>query len=232
MERKTSLENLPDTLSSAMRKMTDLSTEILQPVMKSMTDNIGEAAKSLSKGKLPSFDLSLITAGNKTDCCVPEPTCPPKYLARINRCATAGERIAVPFDIENTCSKEKRYQVGTRPMTDVHGNVASSQPKLDKSIVQISPGNKTRVMLNLDLANYSNGNTYTAEIVIREKEVNQNILFTLTVSEECSAVPVAKPIEENKYFLQWHSWKSHFYCEKPRRLGREIKESERDVVIN
>ena len=230
MERQSNtIQNLPDTLSSAMRKMTDITTELLEPVMRSMTDNIGDAAKSLSKGKLPAFDLSSITANNKSDCCVPQQECPPKYLAQINRCAAAGERIVVSFDIENTCNKEKTYRVGIRPLTDLHGNVALTQPQLTKDVVKIGSGNKARVTFYLDLAQYNNGNTYTAEIVIREKEINQNVLFTLKLSEECNAVPVARPIEESKYYQQWHSWKSHFYCEKPR--GRKIADPNKVVDI-
>ena len=68
--------------------------------------------------------------------------------------------------------------------------------------------------MTIDLEQFNAGTTYTAEIVLREKEINQNICFTLMVSNPANVV-TAIPKDENSYRMRWQSWKDHYYCEKP-----------------
>jgi len=63
----------------------------------------------------------------------------------------------------------------------------------------------------IDLGKFAEGKTYTTEIVLREKEFNQNICFTLSIEDHQNIV--VEPMDEKKYKMKWQSWKDHFYCE-------------------
>ncbi|MEO7960395.1 MAG: hypothetical protein ABIR19_02545 [Ginsengibacter sp.] len=115
--------------------------------------------------------------------------------------------------IKNDCNQTKTYRIGVRQLDDETGNSAPSQPVLNKSTVTLEPGRSEEVLVSVDLANFKNGSTYTTEIVLREKEINQNICFTLIVEDPRSTVVV--PQSEQQYRLRWQSWKDHYYCEKP-----------------
>src|SRR5690606_26691570 len=116
--------------------------------------------------------------------------------------------------IKNTCGAAKRYRIGLRPMTDRNGNPAPAQPVLNKQEVDLQPGQTENVLMTVNLMQgFNPGDCFEAEIVIREKEINQNICFSLKVVSFCD-VPVAKPLNEKHYLTHWQSWKSHFYCEQ------------------
>ena len=153
-------------------------------------------------------------------CCPPKDECPPRCLLRLSRRARPGEVILVPFQIRNASGQPKQYQLGVHPLLDQHGNPAPTQPTLSTTQIQVPPGHTRVVEMRLDLSNYQAGNVYETDIVVREKEVNQNICFTLTVESGADA-PVATPHDEQKlqrHFVHWHH---HYYCEEPRRRQPE-----------
>ena len=120
-----------------------------------------------------------------------------------------------PFLIKNTCSQTKTYRVGVRDLVDQANNQpAPSQPQLNKNSVTLAPNQSEQVLMSLDLMQFNTGSTYTAEIVVREKEINQNICFTLIVANPVDIV-TATPKDEKCYNMRWQSWKDHYYCEKP-----------------
>ena len=49
--------------------------------------------------------------------------------------------------------------------------------------------------------------------VLDEKEINQNICFTIKVDNSGSTT--VSPLDEQQYLLHWQSWKDHYYCERP-----------------
>ena len=120
--------------------------------------------------------------------------------------------------VKNKCGGTKHYRIGVRDLKNVDGSMAPSQPILNKHDVTLDAGQSEMVLMSIDLLQVPNGNTYNAEIVLREKDINQNICFKLIVDGN-SNVPVAEPLDEKKYLLRWQSWKSHFYCE-PKKLSR------------
>ena len=91
---------------------------------------------------------------------------------------------------------------------------APSQPELNKNFVTLAPNQSEQVLMSVDLMQFNTGSTYTTEIVVREKEINQNICFTLIVANPINVV-TATPKDENSYRMRWQSWKDHYYCEKP-----------------
>ncbi len=160
--------------------------------------------------------------GSSSDCdtCPPKEQCPPKSIASIYRKAMAEERIVVPFILKNTCSHAKSYRIGLRSVTNQDGNPAPNQPYLNKNIVNLQPNAQERVLLQLDLTGFAIGK-YHVEIVVREKEFNQNILLTIEVADHTAAV--ISPLDEKQYRLKWQSWKTHFYCEPKNRKPQRIE---------
>ena len=124
-----------------------------------------------------------------------------------------GERIITPFIVKNDCSETKTYRIGVRELKDESGGLAPAQPILNKTIVTLDPGRSEHVLVSLDLDNFKAGSTYTTEIVLREKEINQNVCFTLIVDNADGTV--VTPQDEQQYRLRWQSWKDHYYCERP-----------------
>ncbi len=156
-----------------------------------------------------------ISIGKKNDCdaCPPECECPPQCMLNITRDANIGEVIVVSFKIKNTLQTAKTYRVGVRPFYDNDGNILPNQPTINKTQLNLQPGQSILVEMKIDLTNgYVAGNTYSTEIVIREKDVNQNICFTLNVTAN-NFVPEALPLNEQSYFTHFQDWKSHFYCD-------------------
>ena len=156
------------------------------------------------------------TTGKKADCnaCPPECDCPPQCLLSISRDASPGEVIVVPFKVKNVLQTAKTYLVGVRPFYDNDGNLLPNQPTLNKTSLNLQPGQSIQVEMKIDLTNgYTTGSTYSTEIVIREKDVNQNICFTLHVTAN-SCIPEVQPLNEQVYFTHFQDWKSHYYCDK------------------
>lgn len=168
---------------------------------------------------------------NWNDCCPPEPACPPHCLAEIERTACPGEVIVVSFRIKNPCGNPRTYQLALRPLLDREGEEAPVQPTLNRESVTLEAGQAVSVQLRLDLQQgFQTGQCYKADIVIREREVNQNICFTLCVVACHDEVTVC-PHDEREYFLHWQPWQSHYYCDsRPSaranvRLGNNRNES-------
>lgn len=213
MESKsTTATDMQKMLSDNLQQLTNLSISTLRPMMEGFINNISAINNSVIKKGLPLIKIPKLNAGN-CDCCPPEESCPPHCIASITKSAMEGERIIIPFMVKNDCNQIKTYRVGVRELIDENGAVAPAQPALNKSAVTLEPGRSEQVLIALDLANFKTGSTYTTEIVLREKDINQNICFTLIV-EDPKAI-VVTPYSEQKYRLRWQSWKDHYYCEKP-----------------
>ena len=161
------------------------------------------------------------TRGTKhpVPCCPPVEECPPECLLEITRHAHAGEVILVPFRIRNDSAQVKKYHVGLREMVDDNQSPAPSQPTLDKTQVTINPHQSVMVEMRIDLSSgYQAGRQYEATIVVREKEINQNICFRL-ILDAFTNVPEATPYDEKDLKTHFVSWHYHFYCdEKPTRI--------------
>ncbi len=151
----------------------------------------------------------------KVPCCPPDIECPPHCLLNLYRQARAGEVIIEAFAIKNCCGKQKTYRLGTRPLIDQEGNASNTPVQLDKDKVTLDMGRSVVVKLKVDTSGLQAGSRYTAEIVMREQDVNQNVCFVLDIESE-REVPEVCPKEEAWYFNRFHSWESHYYCEKPR----------------
>lgn len=212
--RKTKSEtSLPQMLVENIQKMTSVSLEAVQPMVENMTENLFTLNRTFSEKGLPA--LNVFPSGKKSNCCPPEEKCPPHCIASIHRQAMAGERILVPIVVTNNCSSQKEYRLGVRELLDVDGNIAPAQPTLNKDHITLEPGRSERILLTLDLSNFNNGSSYQTEIVLREREINQNICFSLNVEDhDFNAVT---PYDENRYKLKWQNWQSHFYCEPSKR---------------
>lgn len=212
-----------NNLTDGMQKLTDLSLSMLRLSMDTASKNVNVVKDAMGNMGLGSFTLPGLTLPGLTTgdhgCCPPERDCPPHCLLQITRQAAAGERIIVPFLVKNKCGTAKHYRVGVRELKNTDGSSAPSQPVLDKYDVTLDPGQSQLVSMSIDLGNFSNGNTYQMEIVIREKDINQNICFTLVVGT--ADAPVAQPLDEKKYTLRWQDWRSHFYCESPQKSGQK-----------
>lgn len=214
MENKTNTtDTLRQGLTESFQKMTDVSLASVRPLMDTMFNNISGLNKTFFEKGIPAIQLPQFRL-QKDDCCAPKASCPPHCLTSITRHATEGERIIVPFMIKNTCTTAKTYRVGVRELKDADGNKAPDQPTLNKNQVVLEPGRSERVLMSIDLAKFTQGSAYSTEIVLREKDINQNICFTLIV-DASNNIPVAEPLAEQKYRLRWQSWKDHFYCEPP-----------------
>ena len=212
MENKISNQRLQQSITDNMQKLADLSVATIRSSVENVSKNVGELSKMAGNLGVGPINLPFLKTGGSCNCCPPEHDCPPHCILELVRHAVAGERIIVPFAVKNTCGAAKRYRVGIRELKSLDGSQAPAQPILNKKDVSLQPGETEEVEMTLDLANFSAGNTYAAEIVIREKEINQNICFTLVIDGNKS-VPVARPLDEKKYHLRWQSWQSHFYCE-------------------
>jgi hypothetical protein len=216
MENKKTGTGLQQALTESIQNMANLSLGSLKPLMDGMMGNLASINKSVQEGGLPVMKIpQLKLQTDNCNCCPPENICPPHCIASINRCAMQGERIVVPFNIKNTCSHAKTWRIGVRELKDQDGQMAAAQPQLNKQTVTIEPGRSERVLMMLDLNNFTNGSVYSTEIVLREKDINQNICFTLTIDGDCNTVTAA-PQDEQKYNLRWQGWQSHYYCEPPK----------------
>lgn len=206
------IADLQKTLTDNFQQLTNSSLSAFKPVMEGIINNVSSISNSILKNGLPQIKIPQLSTSN-CDCCPPKQTCPPHCIAAITRYAIQGERIITAFTVENNCSQTKSYRIGVRELKDESGNLAPSQPMLNKTFVTLDPGRSEQVLVTLDLANFQNGSTYTTEIVLREKEINQNVCFTVIV-ESISSTTVT-PLDENQYKLRWQSWKDHYYCERP-----------------
>ncbi|MGG9960483.1 hypothetical protein [Ferruginibacter sp. SUN106] len=221
MANNLNLDGIQKILGESMQSLTDSSLSMLKPVIDGMMSNVNDMSKSVYGNggtfKMPQIKIPQLKLQDSCNCCPPEENCPPHCIASIKRCAMVGERIIVPFMIKNTCSHTKTFRVGVRELNDENGTLAPEQPKLNKTSVTLTPGRSEQVLLMLDLAKFANGSTYTTEIVMREKDINQNICFTLVIDDHNAIT--AEPKDEQQYKLKWQSWKTHFYCEPKRNIA-------------
>lgn len=210
MENKKLNSNvLSDSVMENIQTLSDMSMQFYGNMLENMMGNNTQVNKQIGQlGKNALDPIKSIL--NSDDCCAPKEECPPHCIASINRKAMVGEHIIIPFVVENNCQKPKTYKVGIRELIDQDGNLASDQPQLNKNSVSLQPNTSERVLLGLNLSKFKDG-VYTAEIVLREKEYNQNICLTVSVGDYNA--PIVTPYEEKKFKLKWQSWKSHFYCE-------------------
>lgn len=211
---------LPDlrTLDASARRLGSITARMFEESMAStasMVRHLGEmadATRAAGRG----------TSGGKTfrpvPCCPPVEECPPQCLAEITRRAHAGEVVLVPFRIHNASGATRTWQVGLRPLVDEDQNPAPSQPTLDKTKVTVPPSQSVTVEMRIDLSSgYPPGGHYEATIVIREKEINQNVCFRLILDP--FDPPVITPHDEDDLKTHFLSWHHHFYCdEKPARV--------------
>ena len=203
-------KNKTGTLTSSLQTVADLYTKTMQSAIGNTMSNIGTMSEVMNKMG--------ITPKGKNTCCPPTDECPPHCLVQLTRNAFSGERIVVPFGVKNTCKQQKRYRIGIRELKHINGSVAPSQPVLNKQEVLLEHGETEMVLMMIELKGFEAG-TYNAEIVLREREINQNICFTLQVDDYKELV-VAEPLEEIQYRLHWQSWQRHFFCETPRTPNR------------
>ncbi len=207
---------LSDTAADNLQKVANMSVDFYRNLFNTLLENNSSFSNTLTQVSRNALD-PMKSMFNSGDCCPPKQTCPPHCIATIERQAMAGETIIVPVRIRNSCNAAKTYRIGVRELLDMDNKAAPDQPVINKATVTLQPNGNERVLMKLDLANFQNG-TYTAEIVVREKEINQNICFTLIVRDHQPLV--AEPREENQYKLKWQSWKSHYYCEPPQKRNR------------
>lgn len=211
MEKRNDGSDLQQVFMDSYKRMADLSLNTMRPFVEGMVENMSTFNKSMADTGIPTLTFpSIKTKSSK--CCPPETECPPHCIANITRHAREGERISVQFLVRNRCSSEKTYRIGVRELKDEDGNMAPAQPKLNKKSVTLAPGGSERVAMAIDLKSFKRGSVYSAEIVLREKEINQNICFRLVV-EGRSDLEEVSPYDEKKYKLKWQDWRSHYYCE-------------------
>jgi hypothetical protein len=211
MQNSSKQNNLQSLIGDTLTQIANNSLQTLKPMMEGMLSNmtaVSQSVRSINPGNITLPNLFKETC----NCCPPEQKCPPHCIAQISRIAAQDERIIVPFLIKNTCSHTKTWRVGVRELKDQDGKPAPFQPQLNKTSVTVEPGRSERVVMMVDLAQFANGATYTTEIVLREKEINQNICFTLKIDNDHHLV-TAQPQDEEQYQLRWQSWQSHYYCE-------------------
>lgn len=217
-ENNSRATDWPQTIADTLQQLSSISLDSVRPLIDSAVENANKFNKSIASGTIPQFSLRDLYGGYQNkNCATPENECPPHCIATIRRNAMAGEQIIVPFVVKNTCSVSKTWRVGVRELEDINGEAAPSQPRLNKDAVTLAPGRSEQVLMALDLSKFRNGSRYTCEIVLREKEINQNICFHLNVGDHTATV--VTPQDEQKYKLKWQSWQSHFYCE-PEADGR------------
>jgi hypothetical protein len=210
---KNNTSDFADSIQQFSKFSMDLFSASFENNMK-MANEMGNLLGNMGI-KLPTF-----SPAKHSDCCPPEPYCPPHCLIEINREAYVGEMIVVPFAVKNTCGAAKIYRIGLRPLVNQDGTPAPIQPVLNKNQVELQPGQSVNILMTINLMQgVSAGDCFQTDIVIREKEINQNICFKLKVVPFCE-VPIAKPLDEKEYLNHWQSWQSHFYCEQKPRESR------------
>jgi hypothetical protein len=210
--------NLQAIISDTLTQIANSSLQSFKPVMEGMINNMASVNQSVRDINYGNITFPNILKGT-CNCCPPEPNCPPQCIASISRTAAQDEKILVPVLVKNTCKQTKTYRVGVRELKDQDGKLAPFQPKLNKHTLTIDPGRSERVIMLVDLDKFNNGSTYTTEIVIREKDINQNICFTLMVDNDYNLVTAA-PQDEKQYQMRWQSWQSHYYCEPKKSSGQ------------
>lgn len=211
MESKSNnTADLQKTLTDNFQQITNLSLSALKPVMEGMINSMSSISNSILKNGIPTIQIPKIGESNCD--CPPKDNCPPHCIAAIERTAIPGERIITSFSVKNNCNKTKTYRIGVRELKDENGALAPAQPALNKNSVTLDPGASEQVLISIDLSNFNNGSTYKTEIVLREKEINQNVCFTVKV-DPSGSTSVA-PLDEQQYLLRWQSWKDHYYCER------------------
>ena len=212
MESKSNnTADLQKTLTDNLQQLTNLSLSALKPVMEGMINSMSSISNSILKNGIPTIQIP--TIGQSNCDCPPKENCPPHCIAAIKRTAMPGECIITSFTVKNNCNKTKTYRIGVRELKDENAALAPAQPVLNKNTVTLDPGGSEQVLVSIDLANFNNGSTYTTEIVLREKEINQNVCFTIVVDNSGSTS--VTPLDEQQYLLRWQSWKDHYYCERP-----------------
>lgn len=213
----------PEKLSTSIKQAQQVTSAMFSDVVAS-SRRMGSQLTTLADVLSPAARGTGSGSAKRTACCPPELLCPPACMLTITRRAHPGEVILVPFKIRNPSGKPRSYKIGVRPLTDVHGNAAPSQPTIDKTTVQLAPHEARLVEMRLDLTSgYQTGQTFDTEVVVREKKYNQNICFTLHI-DPFANVPTAEPIEEDRLDVHFVGWDKHFYCEP--HSGRE------DVIIH
>lgn len=224
MEKRNDSSDIQQVIMDSYKRMADLSLSTMRPFFEGMVDNISTVNESIAETGISNLTFpSIKTKSSK--CCPPETECPPHCIANITRHAREGERIIVPFLVRNGCSSEKTYRIGVRELKDEDGNMAPSQPELNKDSVTLPPGRSERVRMAVDLESFKSGSVYSTEIVLREKEINQNICFKLVV-EGHSDLKEVTPYDEKKYKLKWQDWRSHFYCEPSKERKPDVRNSD------
>jgi hypothetical protein len=197
--------NLND-VTQGVKRISDATVRLLQDNLNANLQWFTEMQNVLGTG---------IALPKKDDCgaCPPACDCPPQCILNISRDANLGEVILVPFKVKNSQQSAKVYRVGVRPFYDNDGNVLPNQPSLSKTVLNLQPGQSMQVEIKIDLTSgYVAGSSYATEIVLREKEVNQNICFTLNITTN-AFIPEAQPLNEQCYFSHFQDWKSHYYCD-------------------
>jgi hypothetical protein len=203
-----------DAFSKNIKQLADLSSVSL----KNMVENNLKTFNDVT-GLIRNMGISIPNFTTKKDdcgCCPPKHQCPPRCILSISRTASAGEKIIVPFKVKNTSYMPKVYQVGVRPLKNENGELAPTQPTLNKNKLELDGSESELVLMAIDLEKFIPGHTFYTDIVLREKDINQNICFHLLV-KPYSEIPEAKPVDERKYRMHFQDWKTHYYCESPRK---------------
>lgn len=213
---------MADDATKIMRQWSDsmlkINTATMRMMRRAVDDNIqfaGEMQNFLSEMgiSLPSIGKPASTkhpSNCQCGCCPPDCDCPPQCLLQLNRCAYPGETVVVPFSVRNTTGVARIYKVGVRNLHDQQGNIAPSQVSVNKDMISLQPGQALTLLAEVNLQQFQVG-IYETDIVLREKDVNQNICFRLEVLPFPDA-PEARPWDENKLLTHFQSWQSHYYC--------------------
>jgi hypothetical protein len=209
-------------LSDSFNKITDASQRMVRRAVDDNMQFAGEMQDFFAALGLPvrAMNLNLLRPSGQSHekhapgcacgCCPPTCDCPPHCMLTLHRTAFPGERIVLPFTVRNTTGSAKTYKVGVRELKDQHGNLAPVQPQLSQHSIALEPNQKATMLLFVDAGNFGIGN-YSTEIVLREKDINQNICVQLHIT----AFPTAPeaPLRDEKHYLHhFQSWQSHFYC--------------------
>ncbi len=217
--KRNNSASIQDTIAESLQNFANMSMSAVKSNLENTSKNFTEMNRLMQNVGIGPIKLPFLNQG-KSDCCAPKHECPPHCLTHINRSAFARERIIVPFMVKNTCSHARQYRVGVRELKNIDGSVAPAQPELNKNMVSLQPGQSELVLMAIDLDKFQPGTSYNTEVVLREKEINQNICFSLNV-DAYNNVPLVEPVDEKKYSLRWQSWQSHFYCEPPKKLMQD-----------
>ncbi len=162
MKKRNDLSDLQQTVMDSYKRMADLSLSTMRPFLEGMVENVSTVNRSIADTGISNLSIPMMKT-KSSSCCPPETECPPHCIANITRHASAGERIVVPFLVRNSCASEKTYRIGVRELKDEDGNVAPSQPNLNKKSVTLQPGNRERVLMTVDLESFKSGSVYSTE---------------------------------------------------------------------